>query len=45
MVKVTKILKAIDLDNKYSQTINNAKIDILKVLKLINIKKYQRYIS
>lgn len=43
--EVAKISSTIDLDNKYSQAINNADIDVAKNLRLIDIEKYWRYVG
>lgn len=45
ILEVTNMLSAINFIDKYSQTIKIGDINIFKNLKLINIKKYQRYNS
>lgn len=41
IIEITKMLKAINLNNKHSQNINI----VNKNLKLIDIKKYWKYVS
>lgn len=45
LTKITKTSSPINLNSRYIQAISNLDIDIAKNLRLIVIKKYQRYIS
>lgn len=40
IIKIAKVLKAIDMNSKYKQAINNTDINAARDLRLTSIKKY-----